>query len=291
MITYPDYPLIDIHVHIQPWWQLKPAVQKTMAQGRDQYDDLVDIMRRPERLLRLMDDAKVERAGLINYVAPDLMGFDDSCCEFILDYTKGHRDRMIPFGSVNPRLRKDCGARMRELIDKGLGAVKVHPPHQLVNVNDYLGTHPHQAEIYEECQKAGLPVMIHTGTSIFPGARNKHASCMPVDDLAVDFPNLSIIMAHGGRPLYMEEAFFLVRRHPNVHIDISGIPPARLMDYFPRLEAIAHKVLWGTDWPGPGVPDLKGNVAQFWELPLRPKTKRAILYENAAKLLAKDSAK
>jgi len=285
MNDYPDYPIIDIHIHIQPWWQLKPDVQKTMAMKRQNYDDLLDIMRKPDRFLKMMDDAQVERAGLINYVSPDLMGFDDSSCEFIIEYARDHRDRMIPFGSVNPRFRKDCGARMRELIDKGLGAVKIHPPHQLVNVNDYLGPYPHMAEIYDECQKAGLPVMIHTGTSIFPGARNKFSACMPVDDLAIDFPDLKIIMAHGGRPLYMEEAFFIVRRHKNVFIDVSGIPPKSLLTYFPRLEAIKTKVLWGTDWPGPMVPDIKGNVAEFWALDLAPETKRAILYENADRLL------
>jgi predicted TIM-barrel fold metal-dependent hydrolase len=282
---YPDYPIIDIHIHIQPWWQLLPDVQATMARGRPNYDDLLDVMKRPERFLKIMDDSGLERAGLINYVAPDLMGFDDSCCEYIIKYAQAAPDRMIPFGSVNPRLRTDCGARMRELIDKGLGAIKVHPPHQMVAVNDYLHRLPHQAEIYEECQKAGIPVMIHTGTSIFPGARNKYASCMPVDDLALDFPELKIIMAHGGRPLYMGEAFFLVRRHRNVFIDISGIPPKRLLTYFPRLEQMADKVLWGTDWPGPAVPEPGSNVKEFWALDISRETKRKILYDNANRFL------
>jgi hypothetical protein len=284
MSDYPDYPIIDVHVHIQPWWQLLPDVQKTMARGRPHYEELLTLMREPAVFLDLLDRAGIERAGLINYVAPDLMGFDDSCCEYVIDYAAQAPDRLIPFGSVNPRLRKDCGARIRELIDKGLGAVKVHPPHQLIQVNDYLGPLPHQAEIYTECQKAGLPVMIHTGTSIFPGARNKFGACLPVDDLALDFPQLTIIMAHGGRPLYMEEAFFLVRRHKRVYMDISGIPPVRLLDYFPRLEQIADKVLWGTDWPGPGVPDLSGNVGQFWALPLSNESRRKILYDNARTL-------
>ena len=114
-MTYPDYPIIDIHIHIQPWWQLKPDVQKTMAMKRENYEDLLDVMRRPERFLQMMDDANIERAGLINYVSPDLMGFDDSCCEYVLDYALRFRDRMIPFCSVNPRFRKDCGARMRQM--------------------------------------------------------------------------------------------------------------------------------------------------------------------------------
>ena len=70
-----------------------------------------------------------------------------------------------------------------------------------------------------------LPVMIHTGTSIFPGARSRTGEPMAVDDVAVDFPDLTIVIAHGGRPLWMEQAFFLVRRFPNVYMDVSSIPP------------------------------------------------------------------
>jgi predicted TIM-barrel fold metal-dependent hydrolase len=126
--------------------------------------------------------------------------------------------------------------------------------------------------------------MIHTGTSIFPGARNLHAQPMLADDIGVDFPSLVVILAHGGRPLWMDEAFFLVRRHRNMYMDISGIPPQKLLEYFPRLEEIADKVLWGTDWPGPGVPDVRGNIEKFLTLPLSEAARRKILYDNAARL-------
>jgi predicted TIM-barrel fold metal-dependent hydrolase len=82
----------------------------------------------------------------------------------------------------------------------------------------------------------------------------------------------------------MEEAFFLVRRHKNMHMDVSGIPPKKLLEHFPRLEEIADKVLWGTDWPGPGVPEIRGNVATFRALPLSEAAKQRILYDNAARL-------
>ena len=75
-------------------------------------------------------------------------------------------------------------------------------------------------------------------------------------------------MAHGGRPLWMEEAFFILRRHPNVYLELSGIPPAKLLEYFPRLTDIAHKTIWGTDWPSPGVHDLRKNLDAFRALPL-----------------------
>ena len=88
-------------------------------------------------------------------------------------------------------------------------------------------------------------------------------------------------MAHGGRPLWMETAFFLVRRHPNVYLDISGIPPKTLLKYFPRLEQIANKTLFGTDWPGPGVPEIRQNLEDFRSLPITAGAKQQILSKTA----------
>jgi predicted TIM-barrel fold metal-dependent hydrolase len=102
--------------------------------------------------------------------------------------------------------------------------------------------------------------------------------------VAVDFPKLKILLAHGGRPLWMDTAFFLVRRHPNVYLDISGIPPKNLVQYFPRLEEIAHKTLFGSDWPGPGVPDVKRNLDAFRDLPLKRQTIERILGGTAAEI-------
>ena len=101
----------------------------------------------------------------------------------------------------------------------------------------------------------------------------------------MDFPKLKIIMAHGGRPLWMAEAFFLMRRHPNVYMDISGIPPKLLLKYFPRIEEIANKTLFGTDWPSPGIPGQRRNAEGIIALPLPEETKRMILYDNADRLL------
>jgi hypothetical protein len=66
-----------------------------------------------------------------------------------------------------------------------------------------------------------------------------------------------------------------------MYLDISGIPPKTLLQYFPRLEEIAHKTLFGTDWPGPGVPDIKNNLAEFRALPLSETVKQQILSKTA----------
>ena len=74
--------ITDIHIHIQPWWQLKPEILERMRMGKSNYDALITIMKDPKLLLKLMDDSGIERVGLINYVSPDLMGFDETCNDF-----------------------------------------------------------------------------------------------------------------------------------------------------------------------------------------------------------------
>jgi hypothetical protein len=125
---------------------------------------------------------------------------------------------------------------------------------------------------------------VHTGTSIFPGARSRRGEPMALDDVAVDFPRLTLVLAHGGRPLWMEQAFFLVRRFPQVHMDVSGIPPQALLRYFPRLVEIADKVLYGSDWPAPGVRSLDASLRAFRALPLPDDAFEKMLETNARRL-------
>ncbi len=151
---------------------------------------------------------------------------------------------------------------------------------------EYVRKHQKSAELYRRAEQAGLVLMVHTGTSIFPGARNLYADPIACDDIGVDFPKLRVILAHGGRPFWMESAMFVVRRFPNFYMDVSGVPPQSLPQYFPELERLADKVLWGSDWPAPGVPGMRSNVEKFLALPYSDETKRKILSGNARKLYA-----
>jgi len=279
--------IIDIHIHIQPLHMFKPAALELIKRGRKNFAFIEKVSSDPAAFLKLLDELGIERAGLINYVSPDIIGFPPEVNDWIANYCKAHPERLIAFGSVHPHYVADAGAEVDRIAKLGIRALKIHPAHQVISPNAYRNGLESQAKIYERAQALGLPVMIHTGTSIFPGARNAHAQPILADDLGVDYPDLVVILAHGGRPLWMNEAFFLVRRHPNMFMDISGIPPQKLLEYFPRLEEIAGKVLFGTDWPGPGVPEIKGNIEKFLALPLSDAAKQKILYDNAARLFPK----
>jgi predicted TIM-barrel fold metal-dependent hydrolase len=213
------------------------------------------------------------------------MGFTDTTNTFAAKYAQANPERLLPYGGVHARTTKDPVGDVDRLVDLGIRVLKIHPPHQAFPANAYTEGLTALGRIYRRCEERGLPVLVHTGTSIFPGARSKYGNPMELDDVAIDFPDLALIMAHGGRPLYMEEAFFILRRHHHVRLDLSGIPPAKLLDYFPRLPEIADRALWGTDWPSPGVKDLKQNIDQFLTLPLSDAQRAAILETNALALL------
>ncbi len=275
--------VIDIHVHVSRLDMLKPAVLEVIRRD-PHYAELERFAADPKAFLKFLDHEGIERAGIINYVSPDVIGPTEEINEWTARYCAVEPERLIAFGSVHPRYAADAGAEVERLAKIGIRALKIHPAHQLFAPNAYRDGLGPLAAVYERAQALGLPVMVHTGTSIFPGARNAYAQPILADDVGVDYPDLVVILAHGGRPLWMDEAFFLVRRHKNMYMDISGIPPQKLMEYFPRLEEIAEKVLFGTDWPGPGVPDVRGNIEKFLALPLSQEARRKILYDNAARL-------
>ena len=278
--------ITDCHIHIAPLEMFRPDALELIRRNRPNFDQIVEFCRYPKSFLKHLDAAGVDRAVLINYVAPDIIGFTAGVNQYIADYTQENPRRLISCGGLHPRHTTNILADIDQILRLQIRMIKIHPPHQLLFPNDYQNGVKELEMIYRAAEANGIPVMFHTGTSIFHGARNRFGDPIYVDDVAVDFPKMKILLAHGGRPLWMHTCFFLLRRHPNVFLDISGIPPKTLLKYFPRLEEIAHKTLFGTDWPGPGVPDIKQNVEEVRALPLAAEVKERIFGGTAAEIWA-----
>jgi uncharacterized protein len=278
--------ITDAHIHIQPWREMKPAVRDVMRHGKEEeFDFLMEVMEDPWLLLKLMDEQGIDRVGMVNYPSPDLMGFTDYTNEHAARYAEADRRRLLPYGGVHPIYTRNAVRDVHHLLEIGTRMLKIHPNHQKLPANAYVDGLETLRDIYKTCEDHGLPVMVHTGTSVFPGARSKWGNPMELDDVAIDFPDLQIVMAHGGRPLYPREAFFILRRHKNVWLDVSGMPPKTLLEYMPRIEELERKVVWGTDWPSPGVSTMRKNLDQFLALPLSDDFKRAMLQTNPERLL------
>ncbi len=274
----------DCHIHVNLLSEMRPAARALI----DTHPDAAgfeSFLTDPVAFLKLLDAAGLERAVLVNYVAPEVIGYTEKANEFVRDFVRVDPDRLIAVGSVLPT-RKNPGEEVRRLVrEYGLRGIKLHPPHQLFAPNAYLdGKLEGLREIYAACEHLQIPVIVHTGTSIFPGARNRYGQPLLVEDVAIDFPHLTIVLAHGGRPLWMEEAVFLTRRFSNVYLETSSVPPSKLLEYFPALERIRERVVYGSDWPGPGVRDLGAHLRAVRALPLQPDTLDKILVQNPLKV-------
>src|SRR5437867_4095524 len=178
--------IVDAHIHIQPWRQFLPGALDTMTVGRKEAARIRELCDDPDAFLRFLDEQGVDRAVLVNYVSPDIIGFTDGVTAFIGSYCRGRGARLVPVGAIHPRLSRDPAGDLTRLAERhGTRALKLHPPHQLFRAKAYRdgADVPGLAAFYERAADLGLPVIFHTGTSIFPGARNKYGD--PIDRKSV----------------------------------------------------------------------------------------------------------
>jgi len=270
--------VVDFHVH--------PACYQSMTQSyldllRRQWGDGLDNMIRTyssaNAFLGLMDECGVDFAVVLAELAPITTGIADN--ESVAQFCS-ESSRLIPFASINPY----TGTRPAEELERwvlvhGFRGLKLYPTYQQFYPNESR-LYP----LYAKAQELRIPVMLHIGSSIFTGSRLKYGDPIYLDDVAVDFPGLSLIQSHSGRPFWYEKAFALARLHENVYMEVAGLPPQKLLTYFPELERLAEKVIYGSDWPG--VPTMKENIQAIRRLPMGEDAKQKILGGNAARLLA-----
>ncbi|WP_308295571.1 amidohydrolase family protein [Streptomyces sp. STCH 565 A] len=206
--------------------------------------------------------------------------------EEVAENCAAHADVLIPFASVDPHKGRAGVREARRLVEEhGVRGFKFHPSIQAFSPNDRLA-YP----LYEAIEELGVPALFHTGqTGIGAGVpggggiRLKYSDPMLVDDVAVDFPELRIILAHPSFP-WQDEALAVATHKPYVHIDLSGWSPK----YFPpQLVRYANtllkdKVLFGSDYP---VITPDRWLADFGKLDIKPEVRPRILKDNAARLL------
>jgi predicted TIM-barrel fold metal-dependent hydrolase len=203
----------------------------------------------------------------------------------VADFASTHADIALAFASLNPHRGADAVREARELVASGtIRGLKLHPPIQEFYPNDRLA-YP----LYEVFAEAKLPVLFHTGHSGMGtgmrgggGIRLKYGHPMPIDDVAVDFPDMPIIMAHPSFP-WQDEAISVCLHKPQVYIDLSGWSPKyfspTLIQYANSL--LKHKVLFGSDYPWL-TPDRW--MADFATIGIKDEVRPLILKENAIKL-------
>jgi predicted TIM-barrel fold metal-dependent hydrolase len=205
--------------------------------------------------------------------------------EEVAEFAAENSDFMIAFASVNPMRGKDAVDEARRLIKAGgIRGFKLHPPLQEFHAND-KAAYP----FYEVVNEAKLPVIFHTGHSGIGtnmpgggGVRLKYGNPMDMDDVAVDFPDMPIILAHPSFP-WQDEAISVCLHKPQVYIDLSGWSPKYfspvLIQYANTL--LKKKMLFGSDYPLI-TPDRW--MADFAAINIKDEVRPLILKENAMRL-------
>ena len=268
--------VIDFHMHAGLYHDLHPWVMEWIKTQLQDPEEFVKHVLTPEGIVSYLDANGVDYAVALAELSPVTTGMMSN--EGVIELCQGI-DRLIPFCNVNPFLVADLAGELeRYITEMGFRGLKLYPTYQHFYPNDSR-LYP----LYAKAQELGIPVMLHTGSSIFKGARLKYGDPLYIDDVAVDFADLTLLMVHSGRGFWYDRAYFLAKLHANVYMEISGLPPQRLLDYFPELERVADKVIFGSDWPG--MPHIRRNIEMIRNLPLREDTKEKILGGNAARIL------
>ncbi|MGH3281625.1 MAG: amidohydrolase family protein [Trebonia sp.] len=277
---------IDVHVHVEADGhghyslddELMQASAKYFRAGHDRTPTLEQIA----DLYRGLNMAAV----VFTVDASTASGHPALSSEDIAARAAAHADVLIPFGSVDPLRGADAVAHARSLArDHGVKGFKFHPTMQGFAPNDQA-FYP----LWEEIQSLGVPALFHTGqTGIgagLPGGRGlklRLSDPMLLDDVAADFPGLTVILAHPSVP-WASSSISIATHKSNVHVDLSGWSPK----YFPAdlvraaNSYLQDKVLFGTDYP---LLTPERWLRDFESLEFKPAAKAKILKSNAVKLL------
>ena len=241
--------LVDAHVHVPCLPTLAPAwvewARRFGAPGLIERVWRTDGTPDPERLDALFAEEGVDVALLFCEYSPKATGyqhFDD-----LLPIVEHNPRRFRPVANVNPHLHHPIAREVERQLDLGAAALKIHPVHGGFRADD-AAMYPAYAVLLER----GVPLVVHCGTSTFPGSTNAYADPQLLDAVLRDFPGLSVVLAHGGRGWWYDAAAFLALSYEHVWIELSGLPPARLPEYYARfdLARLSRRWIYGTDWPG-----------------------------------------
>ena len=273
---------IDVHVHLEHAGTLveaDEAAQKYFGATADRDWNALAEYYRSRRM-----------ACVVFTVDERLSGRPHVSNDAVLEFAAANSDVALAFVSIDPTRGEEAVREARRLVATGrVRGLKLHPPQMQFFPNDRLA-YP----LYEVFAEHRLPVLFHTGHSGIGtgvrgggGVRLKYGHPTPIDDVAVDFPDMPIIMAHPSFP-WQDEAISICLHKPQVYIDLSGWSPK----YFPPIlvqyanTLLKHKVLFGSDYPFL-TPDRW--MADFETIGIRDEVRPLILKENAARLLGLDA--
>ena len=233
--------IVDVHTHVGT---VPEHIDERFAgQAREAWADVRLGGTLDEHYAGALDG--VDRAVVLAFDAP-AAGFVVPN-DYVAEYVARDPARLVGFGSVDPSSPSALDELERMQSDLGLVGCKLGPIYQAV---DPLG--PEFLRVCEALERLELPMLIHQGTTFARSGSLLHARPILLDEIALRFPGLRIVIAHMGHP-WFEEAIAVVRRHRHVYADVSALVSRRWLLYNALVQAIEyrvdHKLLFGTDFP------------------------------------------
>jgi predicted TIM-barrel fold metal-dependent hydrolase len=276
---------IDMHVHLEVDSCGHASLPAALTEASAKYFKAEDRSPSLDKIAETYRELNMA-AVVFTVDARTQLGHEPNSIEELIEGAARHNDVLIPFGSVDPRTGEDAIARAKhQALELGARGFKFHPSLQ--------GFDPSSEEFYplwDALQELGLPAIFHTGQNGMgaglPGGHGiklRYSNPLLLDDVAADFPGLTVIMAHPSVP-WQEEANSIATHKANVFIDLSGWSPK----YFPESlvkasnSVLQDKVLFGNDFP---LITPQKWLGAFAGLPLKDEVRPKILKSNAVRVL------
>jgi predicted TIM-barrel fold metal-dependent hydrolase len=275
---------IDVHTHA---WKSALAVEDRLTESQEAMGRYFRYRPQHQTVPEMADMYRKLKMAFVVFTVDGEKGASRGITnEEIAELAHKESDVAIPFASINPHRGKDGVRLAKKLISEyGVKGFKFHPSVQEFFPNDRLA-YP----LYEAIAEAKLPALFHTGqtgvgadTRGGSGIRLKYSHPMLLDDVAADFPDMPIVLAHPSFP-WQEEALSVATHKPQVYIDLSGWSPK----YFPPIlvqyanTLLKDKILFGSDYP---VMSPERWMADFEKINIKPEVRPLIMKANAARLL------
>ena len=278
-----DLVAIDIHTHA---WKSALAVSDKLTESQEAMGRYFRYQPQHQTVPEMADMYRKLKMAFVVFTVDSPRESRKISNEEVAELAHKNSDVAIPFASIDPRRGAEGVQMARRLItDYKVKGFKFHPSVQEFFPNDRMA-YP----LYEVIAEAKLPALFHTGqtgvgagTPGGGGIRLKYSNPLHLDDVAADFPDMPIILAHPSFP-WQEEALSVATHKPQVYIDLSGWSPR----YFPPIlvqyanTLLKNKILFGSDYP---VIAPEKWVEEFEKLPIKPEVRPLIMKENAARLL------
>jgi len=279
-----DLVAIDVHTHA---WKSALRVDEKLSESQEAMGRYFRYQPQHQTVPEMADMYRKLKMAFVVFTVDGEKGASRGITnEEVAELAHRNADVAIPFASINPhRGAEGLRAAKRLITEYKVKGFKFHPSVQEFFPNDRLA-YP----LYEAIAEAKLPALFHTGqTGVGAGTRGgggvrlKYSNPLHLDDVAADFPDMPIILAHPSFP-WQEEALSVATHKPQVHIDLSGWSPK----YFPPIlvqyanTLLKDKILFGSDYP---VISPEKWIEEFAKLPIKPEVRPLIMKENAARLL------